>query len=264
MQQWDVETASRGGDEAVDHPSHGTTIASAGAVDHRGITEIARHGFDQGGASEKTPQLQQLHFVTRTGEDLQLDSTRDRQRIIVGKQSGEVFARRTPLTEALQRAEVELGQREHDLLVFGTRHRGARERSVPTTGQPPCAVVTFEPVVIHAVGVGSSAIGHVLAELLHVHAGPGHASGHVDLDHGIEDHELEELELGERLADEPADGVGTIETHLLIAEVQFKGTCGPHDLVQLSPGPAGHDVGVPVLGATDVEIVECLGEAFLG
>ena len=122
--------------------------------------------------------------------------------------------------------------------------------------------MTFESVVVQAVGVGAATIAHVLAKLLHVHASAGHARFNVDLDHGVENDELKKFERLELFTNEVADGLRTIEHHLVVTEVQFELAARAHDLVELSPRPTGHDVGIAILQPTNVEIIQRFSQSF--
>lgn len=121
--------------------------------------------------------------------------------------------------------------------------------------------MTFETVVVHAVGIGTATIAHVLAKLLHVHTASGNAGFNINLDHGVENHELKKLEGFELFTDEVTDCLWPIEHHLVVAEIEFELASGPHDFVKFRPRTTGHDVGIAILESTNVEIIECFGQS---
>ena len=124
--------------------------------------------------------------------------------------------------------------------------------------------MTFEAVVIEAIGVGAATVAHVLAKFLHVHTTTGNTGFDVNLNDGIEDHEFKKFERLKLLANEIADGLRTVEHHLVIAEIEFEFAARSHDVVQLGPRPTGDNVGVTVLKSPNIEIIECFGQSFFG
>ena len=103
----------------------------------------------------------------------------------------------------------------------------------------------------------------IAADLAHVHAAVGRVlvAADAQLDAGVQDHELEEVELHQGAGDELSQGgrAGEAVHAALAPRVDLDRCVREEEVGELGPGASGHDVGVGVLETPDRDVVVGLG-----
>ena len=112
-------------------------------------------------------------------------------------------------------------------------------------------------VAVQAVEHGGPAVGAVLAQLAHVDARTGAVGVSVDdeIDHRVQDHELEELQVGDPLLDVATEVAGADDLPRAAGQLDHHRRGRQEQVVELAERAPAHDVRVGILQTTDRDVI---------